>query len=146
MPLESRLNIKLLAALAFSAPLAAVAAEPLDMSCGLTVTAFFAPLIQKALIDPRAVKVAPASSINYFKPRFLKKMTVYGMPVTSVFGYTDDPLFFRKVSESKQDVYGVVVREGIGNVTAQLASVSATQARPFRIDSSSTLILCKGEM
>lgn len=114
------------------------------MSCGMSVRAFFAPFIQRNLINPKPVAVAE-SSVNSFKPKFLKQITALGMPVVSVLGYTDDPLLFVKVGNPQQDVYGVVVKEGIGNVQAQLKSYDVTDARTFRIDAKSTLILCKGE-
>lgn len=131
-------------ALALSLPLVAHAGQEISV-CGQSVSSFFAPLVQNRLIVTKPFKVAE-TSINYFRPHLLVKLSAYGLPVTSVFGYTDDPLFFVKKGPSTQDVYGVVVKEGLANTLAQLDSAGAVDARAFRIDSNSTLILCKGEM
>lgn len=131
-------------ALALALPLVAHAGHEIDV-CGQSVTAFFAPLVEKRLIIKKPYKVSD-SSINHFRPNFFANMSAYGMPVTSVFGYTDNPLFFEKRGQSSQDVYGVIVKEGLADTLAQLASVGAVDARAFRVDSQSTLILCKGEM
>lgn len=136
---------QIFAVLAFSTPFFAHAATPINVSCGQSVKAFFAPLIQQRLINPKPFSVGSAS-LNLFQPRLFKSMTAYGMPVVMVFGYTNDPLLFIQKGEPKGDVYGVTVREGIANVQAQLNSMSANDARTFRVDERQTMILCKGEM
>ncbi|MES2163368.1 MAG: hypothetical protein V4476_19615 [Pseudomonadota bacterium] len=133
-----------MAALALGLPFVAQAAESLPMSCDLSVKAFFAPLVQRDLIARKPYMVDD-HSLNHFKPRLLKPLAVYGMPVSDVMGYADDPLLFiRKGDRPDGDVYGVIVKESIANVQAQLASVGATQARTYRIDARSTAIACKG--
>jgi hypothetical protein len=67
------------------------------------------------------------------------------MPVTYVFGYDDDPLLFINNGDKARPIYGVIVREGIANVQAQLKAVGADRAMTFRVDSNSTMIGCKGE-
>lgn len=147
-PLENNLNKPLFAALAMCAPLAATAAPvALDMSCTSTVKAFFAPLIQDNVINPKPFRITAQSSLNHFQPRLLKSMHVYGMPVVEVFGYTNEPLLFvNNGTPMQQDVYGAVVRESIANVQAQLNSMGATSARTVRLDREQTIIICKGEM
>lgn len=113
--------------------------------CGQSVTDFFTPLVEKRLILKKPYKVSGAS-INHFKPNLLANMTAYGLPVVRVFGYTDNPLFFEKRGHVAQDVYGVVVEEGLADTQAQLAAVGAAGARAIRLDSRWTVILCKGEM
>jgi hypothetical protein len=135
---------KITALLALGAPLAAGAAEPLTMACDISTRSFFEPLVQNGLIKTKPFKVA-AHSINYFQPRMFKHLTVYGMPVTFVFGYADDPLLFINNGEKARPIYGVIVREGIANVQAQLKAVGADRAMTFRVDSNSTMIGCKGE-
>jgi hypothetical protein len=135
---------KYVAALALALPLAAQAGQEIGV-CGQSVTSFFAPLLQQRLIAKTPFKVSE-SSVNHFKANLFANMSAYGMPVISVFGYSDNPLFFVKRGEPSQDVYGVIVKEGLANTQAQLASVGAVDARAFRVDSRSTLILCKGEM
>jgi hypothetical protein len=135
---------KIIALLALGGPLAASAAEPLTMACDISTKSFFAPLVQNNLIKTKPVKVA-AHSINYFQPRMFKQLSVYGMPVTYVFGYDDDPLLFINNGDKARPIYGVIVREGIANVQAQLKAVGADRAMTFRVDSNSTMIGCKGE-
>lgn len=135
------------AALALSLPLLAHAATDIDMRCGLSVRDFFAPLVQQRLIMKEAYSVAE-SSVNHFRPNFFAGLSAHGMKVTSVFGYTNDPLFFKKRGNPdqpmSQDIYGVVVKEGLADTQAQLAAVGATGARAMRIDTKSTAILCEG--
>jgi hypothetical protein len=128
----------------FVAPATAYATNEIAV-CGQSVTEFFAPLVEKRLIVRKPYRVS-ALSVNHFKPNLLANMTAYGLPVVGVFGYTDNPLFFEKRGISTQDVYGVVVKEGLANTLAQLDSVGAIDARAFRFDSRRTVILCKGEM
>lgn len=134
-------------ALALSGPVAAIGAtHEINAACGQTVRDFFAPLIQQNLINPKPARVTSAS-INVFNPRFLKPLTAFGLPVLEVLGNTDDPLLFvSNGTPHGQDVYGVVVRDGIGNVQAHLNSIGVTEARVMRIEDKKTLILCKGEM
>jgi len=132
-------------ALAVSAPVAAVAApHEIDATCGQSVRAFFAPLIQQNLINRKPARVS-GPSVNHFLPHFLKPLTAFNLPVVEVFGYTNDPLLFVS-SQPGEDVYGVVVRDGIGNVQAQLDSIGARGARVMRVDQKTTLIMCKGEI
>lgn len=136
-------------AFALYLPIAAHAATDLNMSCGLSVRDFFAPLVQNRLIIKKPYDVEE-TSINYFKPNFFAGLTAHGMKVTGIFGYTDDPLFFEKRGSpdrpGSQDVYGVIVKEGLADTQAQLVSVGATDARAIRIDTKSTAISCKGVM
>lgn len=145
LPLESKLIRKFIAALAISAPFFAHAApHAVDMSCGMTVKAFFAPLVQSRVLNPKQVQVNDRS-VNYFQPRLFKEIAVYGMPVVYVFGYTDEPLLFVNNGNSAWDTYGVVVRESIANVQAQLNSMQAGAAQTYRVDARTTAITCKGE-
>lgn len=135
---------KITALLALGLPLAASAAEPLTMACDISTRSFFEPLVQNRLIKTKPFKVAE-HSVNYFEPRLFKRLTVYGMPVVYVFGYADDPLLFIKNGQQDREGYGVIVRESIANVQAQLHSVGADQAQTYRLDSNNTVILCKGD-
>lgn len=131
-------------ALAFLVPISASAAQSIDMSCGMTVKAFFEPLIQGRLINPKPAQVESTGSINHFRPKLLIRLTAYGMPVKSVFGYANEPLLFMNNGNGNQEVYGVIVSEGIANTQAQLNSVGNTDARTFRTDANTTIIMCKG--
>lgn len=122
----------------------AQAAHSVDLSCGDSVSAFFAPLVQKRLIDPKPIRVAEGS-VNHFRPKFMSRLDAYGMPVVEVFGYGTDPLLFMQRGDQNREVYGVIVREGIANVQAQLNSVGATEAKTFRVDARNTAIVCKGD-
>lgn len=135
---------KLVLALLVCVPLSANAAQSLDMSCGSSVSDFFAPLVQKRLISTKAYEVT-ASSVNIFRPKMFAGLQVYGLPVLDVFGYSADPLLFVQRDGQHQEVYGVVVHESIANVQAQLNAVGASQARTYRIDAKRTAIACKGE-
>jgi hypothetical protein len=141
---RAKLLRSFVAALALGTPIFACAAVPLIVDCNSTVRDFFAPLIQQDLIARKPFMVDQLS-VNHFKPRFLKPLAAYGMPVTEILGFANDPLLFtNKNSTPGQEVYGVLVKEGIANVQAQLQSVGVTNARTFRVASLSTLILCKG--
>lgn len=136
----------LIAALALTASMAAVAKPiEIDARCGQRVADFFAPLIQQDLIKRKPYSVSPGN-VNLFDVRLFKPLTAFGLPVTTVMGYTDDPLLFTARTASEQDVYGVMVREGIGNVQAHLNSIGVTDARVIRADAKTTVILCKGVM
>ena len=125
-------------------PVVTFAAVPVTVDCTSTVRDFFAPLVQQDLIARKPFLV-DQQSLNHFKPKFLKPLTVYGMPVTDVLGFGNDPLLFtNKNGYPGPEAYGVVVKESIANVQAQLRSVGVMEARTFRVDSQSTLILCKG--
>lgn len=136
---------KYAAALALGLPFAAQANIALPMTCEMTVKAFFAPLVQSNLIDTKPYKVEDQQSLNHFRPKWTARLVVYGMPVADVFGFTDEPLLFIRKNQHTEDVYGVIVKEGIANVQAQLASVGATKARTYRVDGNSTVIFCKGD-
>ncbi|WP_426079293.1 hypothetical protein [Janthinobacterium sp. PSPC3-1] len=131
-------------ALTFLLPLSASAVDEIDVSCGMSVRSFFEPLIQNRLINPKPAQVEQTGSINHFRPKLLKRLTAYGMTVKSVFGYANEPLLFMNNGNGNQEVYGVIVSEGIANVQAQLNSVGNTDARTFRTDSNTTIIMCKG--
>lgn len=133
-------------ALALSGPVVAFGAtQEINAACGQTVRDFFAPLIQQNLINPKPARVTRA--VNVFNPRLLKPLTAFGLPVIEVVGITDDPLLFVSTgAPHAQDVYGVVVRDGIGNVQAHLNSIGMGDARVMRVEEKKTLILCKGEM
>jgi hypothetical protein len=131
-------------ALTLGVPIAVYAAVPIAVDCTSTVRDFFAPLVQQDLIA-RKPHMVDQLSVNHFRPKFLHPLSAYGMQVSEVLGFANDPLMFtNKNSAPGQEVYGVIVREGIGNVQAQLQSVGVSQARTFRVDAQSTLILCKG--
>lgn len=135
---------KFAVALAFGLPLAALASESVVMACDSSVKSFFGPLVQRRLIDTKPFLV-DEHSLNYFRPKLFARLSVYGMPVTGVLGYSNDPLLFMQKGNSPGgDGYGVIVKETIANVQAQLASVGATQARTIRFDARSTIIFCKG--
>lgn len=134
---------KYVTALAISMPFAAHATIPVQMSCDMTVKEFFAPLIQQNLIDSKPFKVE-GPSVNYFKPHIFRQLTVYGMPVANVVGATNEPLLFLSNGSQGKDLFGVVVREGIANVQAQLNSVAAKDMSTYRVDTHTTIILCKG--
>lgn len=133
---------RLVCSIALLAPAAAHASQALDLSCDGTVRSFFEPLVQARLINTTPFNVEK-NSINHFEPKPTKELTAYGMPVVSIFGYTDDRLLFIKKSERQQDVYGAIVREGIANVQAQLSSVGAKRAVTYRLDATTTMIACK---
>jgi hypothetical protein len=125
-------------------PFVANAGQSVDMSCGASVSEFFAPLVQSRLINTKPARVAQGS-VNHFKPKLFAGLNAYGLPVVEVFGYGADPLLFIQRGDEAREVYGVVVRESIANVQAQLNSVGATQAKTFRVDARTTAIACKGE-
>lgn len=132
-------------ALSFLLPTFALASNEIDMSCGQTVKAFFEPLVQRRLIGTKPMSVEQSTSINHFSPIVFANITAYGMPVRSVFGYTNEPLFFTNTGGNTREVYGVIVKEGIANVQAQLRSAGVENAQTFRADGRSTIILCNGE-
>ena len=134
---------KFAAALAFGLPVAALASEAVVMTCESSVKSFFAPLVQRHLIDTKPFTV-DGNSVNYFRPKLFAGISAYGMPVTGILGYTDDPLLFVTKGTSPGDGYGVIVKETIANVQAQLSSVGAVKARTIRFDAHSTIIFCKG--
>lgn len=135
---------KYAAALAFGLPLAALASEPVDMSCNMSVKSFFAPLVQRHLIDTKPYLVDEHSR-NYFRPKMFAHLAAYGMQVTGVVGSADEPLLFiKKGNAPGGDLYGVIVRESIANVQAQLNSAGVTAAKAFRFDGRQTIITCLG--
>jgi hypothetical protein len=134
-----------LAMLVLSIPMLARAAVPIEMSCDMSVKEFFAPLVQQRLISSKPFKIE-GPSVNYFRPAMFKQLVVFGLPVTTVVGFTDDPLLFISNGKQQRDVFGVIVGESIANVQAQLNAVSATGTATYRIGSNSTIIVCKGEL
>ena len=130
-------------ALACAMPLIACASD-LPMSCDMSVKSFFAPLVQGNLIATKPISVSE-NSLNEFRPKLLSHLTAYGMQVTSILGYADDPLLFVRKGDHPSYGYGVAVRESIANVQAQLSSMGATQAKTARVSTGITLIFCKGE-
>lgn len=130
--------------LPFYLPTSAYSAETLQVACDSTVKSFFTPLVQRNLINRQPFMV-DEHSLNHFRPRESAMLTAYGMPVTDVIGYSDDPLLFIKKGKlpTSGEVYGVVVNETIANVQAHLASVGVTQALTYRFDANSTAIACK---
>jgi hypothetical protein len=132
------------AALLLGLPVFAQAAVNLPLTCDSTVKSFFAPLVQANLIEHKPF-IVDEHSLNHFRPKLLSHLAAYGMPVSEVFGYTDDQLLFiKKPGLVDGDVYGVVVKETIANVQAQLSSAGAIGARTYRVDAHSTAIVCKG--
>lgn len=121
-----------------------MASTTLSMNCDQSVKEFFAPLVQNQAIETPAYKIDDGY-LNMFKLRPFVRLDAYGMPVSSVFGYTDEPLLFKRMEGSHSaDVYGVTVKESIANVQAQLTAVGATSAKTLRIDRNTTAIACKG--
>lgn len=110
------------------------------LACNVTATEFFTPLIQGELLNIKPYSVD--SSISFFKPKLFKRITAFGMPVVSVFGYAKDQVMFIKTDARTEEIYGVIVKESIANVQAQLNAVGATKAKINRVDSSSTSITC----
>jgi hypothetical protein len=141
-----------LCAVIAAAPSLAPAATVLDkaLMCHMTATDFFTPLAQRGLMEMTAYSIE--DSINYFhvtqKHQPLKKdsgTVVFGLPVEAVFGYIRGQLLFRRSPGTEPaDMYGVVVRDGIGNVRATLDSVGARDAKVRRIDNRTTEIICEG--
>lgn len=139
---------KMLEKFIFAVALAAIgcscgAAELRNLNCDLSVKSFFTPLIQGNVIERVAYRVH-ADSTNFFRPAPSQRITAYGLPVVEVFGYTDEPLLFQKGQSQRTDIFGVVVRESVANVQAQLKSFRAEKATAFRIDSQFTAIACRG--
>lgn len=147
-PEESRLKYPALLAMAFAVPTMACAAVPLDkgLMCEMSAAAFFSPMVQHKMIslEPFAVE----DSISQFQPRAQfgqKSMTAFGMKVETVFGYARGQIMFlRGPGTEPVDTYGVIVKEGIANVQAQLNSMGAHRAQTRRISSSRTAITCEG--
>lgn len=124
-------------------PLAASAALQVEMACDQSVREFFTPLVQRRLITTKPYTIS-TGSVNYFRTRAFAGVSAYGMQVTSVFGFTDDPLLFTPIEGEKREIYGVEVRETIANVQAQLNSVGAVNATTYRVSAALTAIACKG--
>jgi hypothetical protein len=147
-PEESNLKHTALFALIFAAPTMALAAVNLDkgLTCGMAATDFFRPLVQHKLIDVDATSVE--DSISYFRPHVplgSGGMLAFGMKVESVFGYARGQIMFlRGPGTEPIDTYGVIVKEDISNVQAQLRSMGATRAQTRRISKSQTAITCEG--
>jgi hypothetical protein len=142
------LKYKALFALALAAPTMASAAVNLDkgLMCDMSATNFFFPLVQRKLIsiEPYAVE----DSVSQFRPHTplgSGGLRAFGMKVETVFGYARGQIMFlRGPGTEPPDIYGVIVKEGIANVQAQLNSVGASKARARRISSSQTAITCEG--
>lgn len=147
-PEESRLKKTALLALALAAPSMAAAAVNLDkgLMCDMSAATFFAPMIQHKLIDIEPVSVE--DSISHFRPRTQlggKALHAFGMKVETVLGYARGQIMFlRGPGTEPADTYGVIVKEGIANVQAQLNSMGAHRAQTRRISSSRTAITCEG--
>jgi hypothetical protein len=136
-------------ALLSAAQLTAGAAEiDTGMHCDMSAQAFFAPLVQRNLIERKPFRIEKYVSEFRTKSHALKNpssVTAFGIPVISVFGYADGQIMFHQDPQHQTaDVYGAVVLEGIANVQAQLNSMGATKARPVRLDEKRTMIICQG--
>jgi len=120
------------------------AQERLDeaFKCDRSTADFFSPLVQRQLLNPKAIVVV--DSVNYFKPKLFKKLTVYGLPVIQVYGWADNQVMFIKSpgNQTPSELYGVVVREGVANVQAQLNSFGS-KAVAIRVEEGQTAITCK---
>jgi hypothetical protein len=133
------------------APLFAMAL-PLDqgLRCEMSAVEFFKPLVQLRLISLQPTSVTGA--LSHFTPakglsfKAGGRLEAFGMPVESIFGYAAGQLMFASADPriTSPDVYGVVVREQIGNVQAQLNSLNATKAKARRITHDTTEIACIG--
>lgn len=140
---------KTLLALAVLAPLTASAAPyRLDhsFSCSLSVREFFAPLVQQRLIQTPAERVTPPA-VSVFHPAADNALTFGNMPVTSVWGYTNDPLLFQQADpnaerQPKMDGYGVYLHAPIAEVEAVMQSLGNTTAIVRRVDTDVTAIGC----
>ena len=147
-PEESRLKHHVLFALVLAAPTMAFAAVNLDkgLMCDMSATNFFYPLVQRKLISLEPYSIE--DSVSYFRPHTplgSGGLRAFGMKVETVFGYARGQIMFlRGPGTESPDVYGVIVREGIANVQAQLNSVAAYKAHTRRISSSETAITCEG--
>ncbi len=143
-------RIALLAAV-LTAPTMATAAIDIGkgLACEMPATEFFRPFVQRKLINIGTYRLE--DSISYYQP--IEKnlshpkggMLAFGMKVDTVFGYARGQLMFeRGPGTEPSDTYGVIVKEGIANVQAQLNSVGANRAQTRRISSTRTAIICEG--
>ena len=114
----------------------------MPISCDLSPKAFFEPLIQSQLLQPKPFKVV--NSVNFFKPKLFKHITVLGLPVESVYGFVQDQIMFIHGSQSHDEVYGVIVKESVANVQAQLTANGITKAKINRLNAELTQITCFG--
>lgn len=136
------MNRKYVLALALLTPLVAYSEPMIKMSCDQSVRDFFTPLVQDGVIDTKPEKINPANSINIFKLNNNKTASFYGMPIVRFFGYTDEPLFFTKGSSKVEYGYGIVVKEEISNVQAQLNSMGLAKAVTQVATRGHTAIFC----
>ena len=114
----------------------------MPISCDLSPKAFFEPLIQSQLLQPKPFKVV--NSVNFFKPKLFKHITVLGLPVEFVYGFVQDQIMFIHGSQSHDEVYGVIVKESVANVQAQLTANGITKAKINRLNAELTQITCFG--
>src|SRR5476649_456201 len=131
---------KYVAALALLFPLASHAAYKVDMSCSASVRDFFAPLVQQGIIISKPNQVNPDTSVNLFSLASEQQMTVYGIPVVAVFGFADDPLLFIRKSNTTGHIYGVIVKQRVADVRAQLDTFGATKAKAALVKDGLTAI------
>ena len=136
---------KCVAALALLFPLVSHAAYNVEMNCSASVRDFFGPLVQQSIILSKPTQIIPDNSVNFFSLAPGQQMTVYGIPVVSVFGFADDPLLFIRKTNNMGYVYGVLVREKVADVRAQLDTFGATKARAALTKNGLTAIACEGE-
>jgi hypothetical protein len=147
-PEESRLKQIALLALILSTSATASAALNIDkaLSCDMPASDFFRPLVQRKLISAEANSIE--DSISYFRPHMpfgSGGMLAFGMKVESVIGYARGQIMFlRGPGTEPVDTYGVIVKEEIANVQAQLRSMGATRVQTRRISKSQTAITCEG--
>ena len=114
----------------------------MPISCELSPKDFFEPLIQSQLLQPKPFKVV--NSVNFFKLKPFKHVTVLGLPVESVYGFVQDQIMFIHSANTPGELYGVAVKESIANVQAQLSANGITKAKINRINSELTTITCFG--
>ena len=118
------------------------AAERFDdaFKCDQSATSFFTDLVQRNLI-----KIPPSTtndqSISFFETT--TPATVFGMQVVLVLGYVPGQAMFVTRPVVATERFGVVVKEGIANVQAQLNSMGAMKAKTRRFDSQTTAISCE---
>lgn len=109
--------------------------------CNMSTTQFFQPLVQLGVLNVKPYAVE--DSVSYFHPKFFNQIFLFGIQVEAFFGYADNQIMFtRSPGTAPPELYGVIVRESIANVQAQLNANGATLAKVNRIDSNRTAVAC----
>jgi hypothetical protein len=109
--------------------------------CNMSTTQFFQPLVQLGVLNVKPYAVE--DSVSYFHPKFFNQISLFGIQVEAFFGYAENQIMFtRGPGTAPPELYGVIVRESIANVQAQLNANGATLAKVNRIDSNRTAVAC----